>query len=174
MELSKVPNYSNIFVYYCSLWTTDLQFVREQKKLKRKLIYWREDLRLTFLYKVVGGKAGVSALIGGLVPATPPEKYLTPQKTSRNIRPPNRPDYVVQNPVHNQSRNLYIPRYNTEQYKQSFFPRTIIAWNKHSPSQLHRSLRVGSGSGQVPMSSTYAAHPTPSQSTSDNWYNHGT
>ena len=84
----------------------------------------REDLRLTFLYKVVRG----------LVPAIPPEKYLTPQKASRIIRAPNRPDYLVQNPVHNQSRNhdrcLEIPSYNTEQYKQSFFPRTIIAWNK--------------------------------------------
>ena len=73
----------------------------------------REDLRLTFLYKVVGG----------LVPAVPPEKYLTPQKTSRNIRPPNRPDYIVQNPVHNQSRNhdrcLEIPSYNTLQYNLS-------------------------------------------------------
>ena len=76
----------------------------------------REDLRLTFLYKVVGV----------LVSAIPPEKYLTPQKTSRNIRPPNRPDYIVQNPVHNQFRNhdrcLEIPSCNTEQYKQSFFP----------------------------------------------------
>ena len=50
----------------------------------------------------------------------------------------NRPDYIVQNPVHNQSRNhdrcLEIPSYNTEQYKQSFFPRTIIAWNKLNTS----------------------------------------
>ena len=53
----------------------------------------REDLRLTFLYKVVGG----------LVSAIPPEKYLTPQKASQNIHPPNRPDYIVQNPVYNQS-----------------------------------------------------------------------
>ena len=89
----------------------------------------REDLRLTFLYKVVGG----------LVPAIPPEKYLPLQKTSQNIRPPNRPDYIVQNLVHNQSQNhnrcLEIPSYNTEQYKQlSLFPRTIIAWNKLNTS----------------------------------------
>ena len=93
----------------------------------------REDLRLTFLYKVVGG----------LVPAIPPEKYLTPQKTSRNIRPPNRPDYIVQNPVHNLSRNhdrcLEIPSYNTEQYKQSFLPRTIIVWNKLNTSIVQAS-----------------------------------
>ena len=42
----------------------------------------------------------------------------TPQKTSRTIRPPNRPDYIVQIPVHNQSRNhdrwIEIPSYNTE------------------------------------------------------------
>ena len=93
----------------------------------------REDLRLTFLYKVVGG----------LVPAIPPEKYLTPQKASRNIRPPNRPDYIVQNPVHNQSRNhdrcLEIPSYSTELYKQSFYPRTIIAWNKLNTSIVQAS-----------------------------------
>ena len=90
----------------------------------------REDLRLTFLYKVVGG-------------LVPPEKYLTPQKASRIIRAPNRPDYIVQNPVHNQSRNhdrcLEIPSYNTEQYKQSFFPRTIIAWNKLNTSIVQAS-----------------------------------
>ena len=93
----------------------------------------REDLRLTFLYKVVGG----------LVPAIPPEKYLTPQKASRIIRAPNRPDCIVQNPVHNQSRNhdrcLVIPSYNTKQYKQSFFPRTIIAWNKLNTSIVQAS-----------------------------------
>ena len=90
---------------------------------------WRPDLPLQ------GG--------WGLVPAIPPEKYLTPQKTIRNIRPPNRPDYIVQNPVHNQSRNhdrcLEIPSYNTEQYKQSFFPRTIIAWNKLNTSIVQAS-----------------------------------
>ena len=93
----------------------------------------REDLRLTFLCKVVGG----------LVTAIPPEKYLNPQKASRNIHPPNRSDYIVQNPVHNQSQNhnccLEIPSYNTEQYKQSFFPRTIIAWNKLNTSTVQAS-----------------------------------
>ena len=94
----------------------------------------REDLWLTFLYKVVGG----------LVPAIPPEKYLIPQKNSRNIHPPNQPDYIVHNPVHNQSRNhdrcLEIPSYNTEQYKQTFFPRTIIAWNKLNTSIVQASF----------------------------------
>ena len=53
------------------------------------------------------------------------------------------PDYIVQNPVHNQSRNhnrcLEIPSCNTEQYKQSFFLRTIIAWNKLNTSIVQAS-----------------------------------
>ena len=93
----------------------------------------REELRLNFLYKVAEG----------LAPAIPPDRFLSPQRPNRIIRPPHRPDYIVQNPVHDQSRNhdrcFTVPRCNTEQYKQSFFPRTIIAWNKLSSSAVHAS-----------------------------------
>ena len=84
----------------------------------------RENLRLTFLYKVVEG----------LVPAIPSDKFLTPQKPGRKIRPRNISNTVSQNPIDNYIRNnnrcFNIPAYNTKQYQNSFFPRTIIAWNK--------------------------------------------
>jgi len=83
----------------------------------------REQLRLTFYYRVVEG----------LVPAIPPEQFLQAQKPGRMIRPRNTSDYMTKNPIENYIRNnkkcFKLPECNTEQYKQSFFPRTIAAWN---------------------------------------------
>ena len=49
------------------------------------------------------------------------------------IRPRNTSDYMTKNPIENYIRNnkkcFKLPECNTEQYKQSFFPRTIAAWN---------------------------------------------
>ena len=45
------------------------------------------------------------------------------------IRPRNTSDYMTKNPIENYIRNnkkcFKLPECNTEQYKQSFFPRTI-------------------------------------------------
>eukprot|EP00745_Piridium_sociabile_P009324 TRINITY_DN16486_c0_g1_i8.p1 TRINITY_DN16486_c0_g1~~TRINITY_DN16486_c0_g1_i8.p1 ORF type:complete len:256 (-),score=44.82 TRINITY_DN16486_c0_g1_i8:150-917(-) len=94
----------------------------------------REQLRLTFFYKVVEG----------LVPAIPPHQFLTPQRAGRMIRPRrNDTDYVTNNPVENYIRNndrcFSAPRCNTEQYRKSFFPRTIIAWNQLDSSVVNSS-----------------------------------
>lgn len=84
----------------------------------------REQLRLVFFYKVVEG----------LVPALPPDNFLTPQKPGRLIRPRRATiDHITQNPVESYIRNnnrcYSVPYCKTEQYRQSFFPRTTIAWN---------------------------------------------
>ena len=83
----------------------------------------RQDLRLTFLYKVVEG----------LVPAIPPEKYLTPQKPGRQIRPRLQQNSTNPNPIQNlvrkHNRCYVVPTSNTVQFKNSFFPKTIINWN---------------------------------------------
>ena len=83
----------------------------------------RKDLRLTFLYKVVEG----------LVPAIPPEKFLTPQKPGRQIRPKLHPNSdntnLVQNHTRRHNRCYVVPPSKTEQYRNSFFPKTIINWN---------------------------------------------
>ena len=92
----------------------------------------RETLRLTFFYKVVEG----------LVEAIPPESFLNKPRTTRLRRPkiPSK-DYVVQNPVETYMRNndriFDIPKASTEQYKNSYFPRTIEAWNKLDNNIVH-------------------------------------
>ena len=92
----------------------------------------RQHLRLTFFYKVVEG----------LVPAVPPDLFLTPQRPGRRICPSRSlENYVTTNPVNNYIRRndrcYIIPNCKTEQYKQSFFPRTIIAWNQLENSAVH-------------------------------------
>ena len=85
----------------------------------------RKQLRLIFLYKVVEG----------LVPAVPPEKFLTPRKSNkRQIRPKKFTGCVVDNIVtkssSNNSKPFEIPRSVTDQYKHSFFVRTVEEWNQ--------------------------------------------
>ncbi|KAK7096441.1 hypothetical protein V1264_005737 [Littorina saxatilis] len=85
----------------------------------------REHLRLTSFFKVVEG----------LVPAIPPDKFLIPQKPERLIRPrQSSRDFSTSNPVDNYIRNnsrcFTVPRCNTEQYRHSFFPKTVVAWNQ--------------------------------------------
>nr|KAG5694853.1 hypothetical protein BaRGS_028781 [Batillaria attramentaria] len=92
----------------------------------------REQLRLTFFFKVVEG----------LVPAIPPDKFLIPQKPGRRIRPrtyqsTSHTNNPVENYIRNNDRCFAVPRCNTEQYKQSFFPRTIIAWNRLDDTVVH-------------------------------------
>jgi len=83
----------------------------------------RKQLRLIMFYKVVEG----------LVPAMPPNKFLTPQKPGRLIRSRISSDFISNNVIDNYIRNndrCYSPIHcKTDQYKFSYFPRTIIDWN---------------------------------------------
>ena len=90
----------------------------------------RECLRLTYFYKVVEGLVPPEQF---LVPQ-PPEQFLVPQQRRRIRRPIRGEDFVVKNPVDNNTRNndrcYIVPNCSTEQYRQSFFPRTMVGWNK--------------------------------------------
>jgi hypothetical protein len=79
--------------------------------------------RLILLYKVVEG----------LVPAIKPEDYLTKGRQRRTIKPKRFVDYVntniVENSVKNNTKSFDIIQCNTEQYRNSFFNKTILEWN---------------------------------------------
>ena len=92
----------------------------------------REHTRLIFFYKVVEG----------LVPAIPPDSFLTKPKPGRLIRPKlSSKDFTINNPVQSYIRNndrpFVIPKCSTAQYKNSYFPKTIEAWNKLPNSTVH-------------------------------------
>ena len=93
----------------------------------------RQQLSLTFFYKVVEG----------LIPAIPEEKFLTPQRPGRMIRPRNRENYIQKNLVQNYARNndrcYVIPVAKSEQYRNSFFIKTTIAWNQLENTTVHSS-----------------------------------
>ena len=84
----------------------------------------RRQQRLIFLHKVVEGQ----------IPAMPPLDYLEFNKDKRQIKPKKFSDCVTTNIVEkssrNNSRSLKIPEAQTEQYKNSFFVRTLVEWNQ--------------------------------------------
>ena len=86
----------------------------------------RKQQRLTTPYKIVKGH----------IPAMPPENFLTPaDRSRRRIRPTTFKDCSYDNTIATQeirnSCGLKIPDSKTEQYKNSFFVRTVAAdWYK--------------------------------------------
>jgi hypothetical protein len=84
----------------------------------------RQQLRLNLFYRVVEG----------LVPALPPQKFLSAQKQGRRIKTIKQQDFVTTNIIKNYSRNndraFSVPHCRTEQQKNSFFVRTISDWNQ--------------------------------------------
>jgi len=97
----------------------------------------REQLRLTFFYRVVEG----------LVPAIQPDHFLTPHKPGRMIRPRKHSEYQTSNPIDNYIRNntrcYQIAECNTEQFKNSFIPRTTAAWNRLDDKTVHSTSVEG-------------------------------
>ena len=86
----------------------------------------RKELRLTLLFKVVGGK----------VPAIPPSEFLEPVRNRRKITPKSFSGCVTTNPMSKyetkNSKCFKIPVTKNPDgpYGQSFFVRTVIDWNK--------------------------------------------
>ena len=85
----------------------------------------RKQQRLTALYKLVDGH----------IPAMPPKSFLMPaDRNWRRIRPTTFKDCSYDNTIARQeirnSCGLKIPDSKTEQYKNSFFVRTVADWNK--------------------------------------------
>ncbi|KAL8620766.1 hypothetical protein ACOMHN_043809 [Nucella lapillus] len=86
-----------------------------------------QQLRLTFMYKVVEG----------LVPAMPPSEFFTSRPQSkRRIQAKSFRDYsstnIVERSACNNSRAFVVPRSSCEQYKRSYFVQTVVDWNQLS------------------------------------------
>ena len=84
----------------------------------------RRNLRLSFLFKIAEG----------MLPSLPSETYLTPIKNKRKIIPKKFKDCVSKKLVETfgttNDRSFQIPtNYGSEQYKNSFFIKTITEWN---------------------------------------------
>ena len=92
----------------------------------------RKELRLTHMYKVVEG----------LIPGLPPENFLQPKKLGRSIRTSTRlrgyaSKNVVERSVTNNDRPFQILHANSNQFKNSFFIRTVIDWNHLASSAVN-------------------------------------
>ena len=79
--------------------------------------------------------ADLYKIVKGHIPAMPPENLLTPaDRSRRRIRPTTFKDCSYDNTIARQeirkSCGLKIPNIKTEQYKNSFFVRTVADWNK--------------------------------------------
>ena len=84
----------------------------------------RRQARLGLMYKITGG----------LIPAKSPQNYLTPVSASRRrIRPTKYEDFEATNIIDRHevrnTRSFQLPAYNTKQYQNSFFVRTVVDWN---------------------------------------------
>jgi hypothetical protein len=70
----------------------------------------------------------------GLVPALPPQKFLSAQKQGRRIKTTKQQDFVTTNIIKNYSRNndraFSIRHCRIEQQKNYFFVKTISDWNQ--------------------------------------------
>ena len=84
----------------------------------------RRQARLGLMYKITGG----------LIPATAFQNYLTPVSASRRrIWPTKYEDFEATNIIDRHevrnTRGFQLPAYNTKQYQNSFFVRTVVDWN---------------------------------------------
>jgi hypothetical protein len=87
----------------------------------------RKQQRLVTFYKITEG----------LIPALPPEQFLTPSdhgKSRRTIRPKVYTDCVTTNLVARHaavhSKAYKVPDASSEQYSGSFFVKTVVEWNQ--------------------------------------------
>ncbi len=108
-----------------------------------KLQVRRQQLRLTFMYKVVEG----------LVPAMPSSEFFTPKPQSkRRIKAKSFKDYtstnIVERSAYNNSRAFVVPRSSCDQYRHSFFVQTVIDWN-HLSDQTANSETLSSFKGAL-------------------------
>ena len=91
----------------------------------------RTSLRLVFLHKVVES----------LVPAINPSELLVKGKPKRKIKPKRFDNFesanIVNNSVKNNSKALETTVCNTEQYKNSFFVKSVIHWNQLDEEIVH-------------------------------------
>ena len=87
--------------------------------------------RLTFLYTVMKGH----------VPAINLEHYLKAQRSKRTIRAKQFEDYIqkkiVENSICNNSQCFKTIPAGTDNFENSYFPRTVLDWTKLSESTVN-------------------------------------
>jgi len=97
----------------------------------------RKINRLVMLYKVAEG----------LVPAIPATDYLKPARVKRQIKAKQYSDCVTSNiidkQVINNDRGFVVKNTNSNQYKNSFFVKTIIEWNHLDSRVVHAETVEG-------------------------------
>ena len=113
----------------------------------------RKNNRLIFFYKVVEG----------LVPAMPCHDFLTPvRKSIRHIKPRTFSDCESINIIDRQcmnNNNCFKPvTCNTDIYKHSYFPRTIIDWNHLEDSVVSAQTLAGFKSALIHRDQCYSSH----------------
>ena len=100
------------------------------KKCNLPPLQERRHQRLTLFYRIVEG----------LIPVLPPEKFLQQQKPGRHIRT-RQLDGKSENPDNNYAKHndrpYVVTHCNTEEQKNSFFPRTTVNWNRLKNSVVH-------------------------------------
>jgi hypothetical protein len=79
-------------------------------------------------------------VVEGLVPAINPE-FFVKSKPKRKIKPKRFDNFesanIVNNSVKNNSKALETTACNTEQYKNSFFVKSVIHWNQLEEEIVH-------------------------------------
>ena len=103
----------------------------------------RKQQRLVTMYKIVEEQ----------IPALPSKDFLTPfNANKRKIIPKSFPGYQTKNVVekyaYNNTRGYIIPEARTEQYKSSFFVRTVAEWNE-LPEDVVRAVSVAAFSAAL-------------------------
>ncbi len=77
-------------------------------------------------------------MVAGPVPALPCHDILTPTRAKRNVKIKTFSDCTTSNILGNQVTNntkcFKTFECKTEQYRQSFFPKTVLDWNKLNDS----------------------------------------
>ena len=97
----------------------------------------RKQLRLILFLKVVEG----------LVPAIPADKFTKQQKPGRLIRSSTDKNFISSNTINSYVRNndrcFVVHPCRTEQFRNSFFSRTVVEWN-HLDNNIVHSASVNS------------------------------
>ncbi|KAH3691556.1 hypothetical protein DPMN_190799 [Dreissena polymorpha] len=108
------------------------------KQLKLPPLQERRKInRLVLLYKVAEG----------LVPSIPATDYLKPAKFKRQIKAKQYSVCVTSNIIYkqviNKDRGFVVKNSNSNQYKNSFFVKTIIEWNHLDSRVVHAETDEG-------------------------------
>ena len=74
-------------------------------------------------------------VVRGTLPAINADKFLIPLRNIRNIKPHIQTDFQTTN-VKNHTECFKIPDSQTDQFKNSFFIRTISEWNQLEECQI--------------------------------------